>query len=78
MAYQQRPCKGSLFKNGAKRHDKHPDMKGVYMHADGTMWQVSAWVLETNGGEARISFSTSPYFTEEQKQAWRDKNKDKP
>ena len=42
MAYEQKPNRGTLFKNDKKTTEMHPDFKGDF-NIDGVNYWISAW-----------------------------------
>ena len=59
MAYETKPGSGTLFKNGRKEKDSHPDMRGD-ANIDGTMYEVAAWTKITKGGDKFLSLAIKP------------------
>jgi uncharacterized protein (DUF736 family) len=48
--------RGSLFKNGKKETDKHPDYTGK-INVGGTDFYLSSWIKESKAGEKYMSLS---------------------
>jgi uncharacterized protein (DUF736 family) len=48
--------RGSLFKNGKKETDKHPDYNGK-VNVGGEDFYLSAWIKESKAGEKYMSLS---------------------
>ncbi len=59
MAYEQRNLQGSLFKNGRKETDKHPDYNGSCMIGDVEYW-ISAWIKRPEGKDPFMSLAFKP------------------
>ena len=47
--FTPKPDTGTLFINGFKKQDKHPDYQGTYATKDGEVRQFAAWVSEKDG-----------------------------
>ena len=52
--FTPKPDTGTLFKNGFKKNDSHPDYTGTYAQPDGTVREMAAWI---NGDYLSIRFS---------------------
>ena len=59
MAFELREGSGSLFKNGKKEKDSHPDERGDAL-IGGVVYEVSAWVKKTKNGHEFRSLSIKP------------------
>lgn len=59
MAYEQKENSGSLFKNGKKTTDKHPDRTGSAL-IDGREYWVSGWVKQDKNGNPWMSLAFKP------------------
>ncbi len=59
MAYEHREGQGSLFKNGKKEKDSHPDYRGDAM-VNGALVEIAAWVKEGKNGGKFMSLSIKP------------------
>lgn len=51
MAYEQKPNSFSLFKNGKKEKDSHPDYKGSFVDDQGREYFCDAWIKEGKSGK---------------------------
>lgn len=58
MAYEQKPNSGTIFKNERKTATNHPDYTGTWKDANGTEWQLAAWVKDGKKGKF-LSLSAS-------------------
>lgn len=56
MAYEQRDNSGSVFNNGKKESDKHPDRTGSCM-IDGVEYWISGWVKKDRNGNPWMSLA---------------------
>lgn len=54
MAYELKEMQGSLFKNGKKTTELHPDYTGK-IKVNGVELQLSAWVAKTKAGETYLN-----------------------
>ena len=52
--FTPKPDTGTLFKNGRKENDSHPDYTGTYATSDGKVREMAAW---KNGDYLSIRFS---------------------
>jgi hypothetical protein len=52
--YQHKENKGSMFENGHKTSDKHPDFTGS-VNVNGTIYWLSAWKNMTHDGKKWLS-----------------------
>ncbi len=59
MAYEVRDLSGSLFKNGKREKDSHPNLTGSVMIGGVEYW-ASGWTKERNNGDKWISMSFKP------------------
>jgi hypothetical protein len=57
--YQRKDGDGSLFKNGYKQKDAHPDMRGDLM-LDGKEYEIAGWQKSTRNGEPWYSLKVQP------------------
>jgi hypothetical protein len=57
--YQRKDGDGSLFKNGYKQKDAHPDMRGELM-LDGKEYEIAGWQKSTRNGEPWYSLKVQP------------------
>lgn len=48
--FKHRENSGSLFKNGFKKEDKHPDYKGT-CDIGGDEYEIAAWIKEGKSGK---------------------------
>lgn len=53
--YTPKPDHGTLFPNGYKKSEAHPDYTGTYVTQDGTTREVAAWINEGNQGKPFLS-----------------------
>lgn len=60
MNYQRKPGDGVIWENGYKQKDTHPDMKGDFLHLDGTEYEIAAWKKATRDGKPYLSVKVSP------------------
>ena len=58
MAYEHKEGRGTIFPNGYKTEDKHPDHKGKCLW-NGELIELSLWDNETEDGETRFGFCIS-------------------
>jgi hypothetical protein len=58
MAYEHKEAKGTIFPNGYKKEDRHPDYKGKCLW-NGELIEISLWSNETDSGETRFGFQIS-------------------
>lgn len=56
MAYEQKDMSGSLFINGRKDKDAHPDRTGTAL-IDGVEYWVSGWVKKKQDGSPWMSLA---------------------
>ena len=47
--FTPKPDTGTLFVNGFKKSDKHPDYTGTYSTKDGEVREFAAWLAEKDG-----------------------------
>ena len=52
--FTPKPDTGTLFKNGYKSNESHPDFVGNYATSDGTIREFAAWL---NGDYISVRFS---------------------
>lgn len=57
--YQKKDGDGSLFNNGYKQKDSHPDMRGDLL-LDGKEWEIAGWKKSTRNGEPWYSLKVQP------------------
>ena len=60
MAYETKENTGSLFANGNKKGDKHPDYTGKAM-IGGNLLQVAGWINESKSGTNYMSLKFSEF-----------------
>ena len=60
MSYETKENTGSLFPNGKKKEDKHPDYTGKVMVA-GKLMQVAGWINESKAGKKYMSLKLSDF-----------------
>ena len=53
--YQRKPGDGTLWENGYKQKETHPDMKGDFMHIDGQEYEIAGWKKATKDGKPYLS-----------------------
>jgi len=58
MAYEHKEARGTIFPNGYKKDDRHPDYKGKCLW-HGELIEISLWANETDSGETRFGFQIS-------------------
>jgi hypothetical protein len=56
MAYEQKDMSGSVFNNGKKEKDTHPDRTGSCM-IDGIEYWISGWVKKDKNGNPWMSLA---------------------
>jgi hypothetical protein len=56
MAYETKDNTGSLFRNGRKEKETHPDYNGS-VRIDGTDMWISGWLRETKDGQKYFSLA---------------------
>jgi len=56
--YKHKDNTGSMFNNGYKSEDKHPDMTGT-VNVEGIVKQVAAWRNTTDSGKEYLSLRFS-------------------
>lgn len=59
MAWEMRDGQGSLFKNGKRENEKHPNAKGEAM-IGGVVYEVAAWTKKDKNGNPWQSLSFKP------------------
>ena len=59
MAFQQKPNRGSLFRNDDKSKDEDRDYAGS-INVEGREFWLSGWVNETKAGNKYLSLSIKP------------------
>lgn len=65
--YVMKDMSGSLFKNGKKEKETHPDYKGEVM-INGEKLSISAWLKEGKSGVKYMSLSfQAPWVKQEEK-----------
>ncbi len=57
--YQRKDGDASLFNNGYKQKDSHPDMRGDLL-LDGKEYEIAAWKKATRTGEPWYSMKVQP------------------
>ena len=60
MSYETKENRGSLFPNGNKKEDKHPDYTGKIM-VGGKLMQVAGWINESKSGKKYMSLKLSDF-----------------
>ncbi len=60
MTYQRKPGDGTLWENGYKQKETHPDMRGDFLHIDGQEYEVAAWKKATRDGKPYLSLKVQP------------------
>lgn len=58
--YQRKPGDGSLFTNGYKQKETHPDWKGDFLGLDGVEYEIAGWTKSTRDGKPWYSLKVSP------------------
>lgn len=71
MAYEHPVGRGSLFKNDRRERAEQPSYKGS-INVDGTVWEISAWVSETKGGDKYFSLQVKPPYVKSADEKYRD------
>jgi hypothetical protein len=59
MAFQQKPNRGSLFRNDDKSKDEDRDYSGS-LNVEGREYWLSGWINETKTGTKYLSLSVKP------------------
>ena len=59
MAYEQKPNRGSLFRNTRKETETHPDYTGD-INIDGKLYWLNGWLEESKAGTKYFSLSVKP------------------
>lgn len=57
--YQKKDGDGSLFINGYKQKDSHPDMRGDLL-LDGKEYEIAGWKKSTRNGDPWYSLKVQP------------------
>ena len=57
--YQRKDGDGSLFINGYKQKDSHPDMRGDLL-LDGKEYEIAGWKKSTRNGDPWYSLKVQP------------------
>ena len=60
MSYETKENTGSLFQNGNKKEDKHPDYTGKAM-VGGKLMQIAGWINESKSGKKYMSLKFSDF-----------------
>ena len=60
MPYETKENTGSLFQNGNKKEDKHPDYTGKAM-VGGKLMQIAGWINESKSGKRYMSLKFSDF-----------------
>lgn len=60
--WEMKDGQGTLFKNGFKETDKHPDYKGE-CQIDGSLYEMAAWIKDGAKGKF-LSMSIKPKDTD--------------
>lgn len=47
--FTPKPDTGTLFVNGFKKQDKHPDYTGIYTTQEGEVRRFAAWLADKDG-----------------------------
>ena len=58
--YQRKPGDGSLFKNGYKQKETHPDWRGDFLGLDGQEYEIAGWTKSTRNGDTWYSLKIQP------------------
>lgn len=58
--YQRKSGEGSLFKNGYKQKETHPDWRGDFLGLDGQEYEIAGWTKSTRAGEPWYSLKIQP------------------
>lgn len=64
MAYELKDNSGSLFKNGKKEKETHPDYRGEVM-VNGKKMSLSAWIKDGKSGKFMSLSFQEPYVKPE-------------
>ncbi len=59
--YEHKVNRGSLFKNDHRERAEQPGYRGS-INVGGTVWEISAWVSETKGGDKYFSLQVQPPY----------------
>ena len=59
--YEHKVNRGSLFKNDRRERAEQPGYRGT-INVDGRVWEISAWVSETKGGDKYFSLQVKPPY----------------
>ena len=59
MTFELKDGHGSLFKNGYKQKESHPDTKGE-VKIDGELYELAGWKKKTKSGDDYLSLTIKP------------------
>lgn len=58
--YQRKNGDGTLWTNGYKQKDTHPDMRGDFLGLDGVEYEIAGWKKSKQDGTPYLSLKVSP------------------